>query len=238
MKNIFVLFLLLCSFATSAQEKVVFNDEHVVLRDVPAFQSVVVRGPFKVYYSTDPETQVAVSAKDVDSRDRITTKVNNGTLYVSLDDNGIKWWGVNKEFKVYITAPKLSGLTATGAVNIIVVDVLKSGNFNLNLSGASDFTGKVECSELKANLSGASDTKISGSADKIGVVCTGASGFKGGDFKVDDADLVATGASSIKLTIRKSMQARASGASSIQFYGNPQKNNYASGASSIKSVEN
>lgn len=238
MKNIFTLLLVIYSCASFSQEKVIFNDENVVLRDVANFHSVVVRGPFKVYFSSDPETQVAVSAKYIDARDRISTKVKDDILYVSLDESGVKWWGSNKEFKVYVTAPKLNSLTASGAVNIVVVDELKSNSLNLNLSGASDFSGKVDCTDMKVNLSGASDTKISGSADKINVVCTGASGFKGGELKVDDADLVATGASSIKLTIRKSMKARASGASSIQFYGNPQKNNYASGASSIKGLEN
>jgi hypothetical protein len=238
MKNILTLLLIITSFVPFAQEKVIFNDEHVVLRDVPDFHSVVVRGPFKVYYSSDPKIQVAVSAKDIDTRDRITSKVSNGTLYIGLEDNGIKWWIGNREFKVYITAPSINALNASGAVNIIVVDILKSNNLSLNLSGASDFSGKIDCTDFKANLSGASDSKISGEAEKISLVCTGASSFKASELHVNEADLVATGASNIKLTIRNSMKARASGASSIQFYGNPQKNNYASGASTIKNIDN
>ena len=238
MKNILTLMLIFCSFSSFAQEKVIFNDENVVLRDVANFQSVVVRGPFKVYYSSDPETQVAVSARDTDTRDRITTKVNNGTLYISLDDNGLKWWGGNKEFKVYITAPKLNALTASGAVNIVVVDVLKSSNLTLNLSGASDFSGKIACDEIKANLTGASDSKISGTANKIELVCTGASGFKGQDLKVNEADLVATGASSIKIHVMESLKAKASGASSIHYRGTPKMyNQSATGASSIRSID-
>ncbi len=238
MKNILTLMLVLCSFTSFSQEKVIFNDENVVLRDVANFHSVVVRGPFKVYYSSDPETQVAVSAKDTETRDRITTKVNNGTLYISLDDNGAKWWRGNKEFKVYVTAPKLNALTASGAVNIVVVDVLKSTNLTLNLSGASDFSGKVACSEIKANLTGASDTKISGVAEKIGLVCTGASGFKGSELKVKEADLVATGASSIKIHVLESLKAKASGASSIHYKGAPRMyNQSATGASTIRNID-
>lgn len=238
MKSIFTLLLVMGSFASFAQEKVIFNDENVVLRDVQTFQSVVVSGPFKVYYSTDAETQVAVSANDTDTRDRITTKVTNGTLYISLDNNGVKWWRGNKEFKVYITAPKLSSLTASGAVNFVVVDVMKSNNLNLKFSGASDFTGKVECSEIKANLSGASDTKISGSANKIGLDCSGASSFKGSELKVIEADLVASGASSIKIHVKETLKAKASGASSIQYKGAPRMyNQSATGASSIKNID-
>ena len=237
MKNILVLVLVLVAYNGIAQDKVIFNDENVVLRDVQDFQSVVVKGPFKVYFSSDPETQVAVSAKDSDARDRITTKVTGGTLYVSLDNSGVKWWGMNKEFKVYITAPKLNVLNVSGAVNFVVVDILKSTNLSLILSGASNFSGKIEAGEIKTNLSGASDCKVTGSANKFDLVCSGASSFKGADLKVDEADLDASGASSIKIHVIESLKARASGASSIQYKGSPKiYNQNASGASSIKQM--
>lgn len=237
MKNILVLVLVMVAFNGIAQDKVIFNDENVVLRDVQDFQAVVVKGPFKVYFSSDPETQVAVSAKDSDARDRITTKVTGGTLYVSLDNSGVKWWGMNKEFKVYITAPKLNALNVSGAVNFVVVDILKSTNLSLILSGASNFSGKIDAEEIKANLSGASDCKVTGSANKFDLVCSGASSFKGADLKVDEADLDASGASSIKIQVIESLKARASGASSIQYKGSPKiYNQNASGASSIKQM--
>jgi hypothetical protein len=237
MKNILVLVLVMVAFNGIAQDKVIFNDENVVLRDVQDFQAVVVKGPFKVYFSSDPETQVAVSAKDSDARDRITTKVTGGTLYVSLDNSGVKWWGMNKEFKVYITAPKLNVLNVSGAVNFVVVDILKSTNLSLILSGASNFSGKIDTEEIKANLSGASDCKVTGSANKFDLVCSGASSFKGADLKVDEADLDASGASSIKIQVIESLKARASGASSIQYKGSPKiYNQNASGASSIKQM--
>ncbi|MFM1794360.1 MAG: hypothetical protein RL642_745 [Bacteroidota bacterium] len=237
MRHFLLLFFTLNFLNGFAQEKVIFNDDHVVLRDVQDFQSLVVRGPFKVYYSSDPQTQVAVSAKDSDARDRITTKVTGGTLYISLDEGGIKWWGMNKEFKVYITAPKLNGLTVSGAVNFVVVDILKSTNLSLVLSGASNFSGKIDAEAIKTNLSGASDCKVSGSANKLDLVCSGASSFKGADLKVGEADLDASGASSIKIHVNEILKAHASGASSIQYKGSPKMfKQSASGASSIKQM--
>ncbi|MEY4628158.1 MAG: hypothetical protein RLZZ595_484 [Bacteroidota bacterium] len=238
-RNLFSLILFFVTSQLFAQEKMVVNDENVVLRDVGTFSSVVVRGPFKVYYSTDAESQVAVSANTTTARDRITTKVSNSTLYVTLEDKGVSsWWSGNKEFKIYLTAPKLNGLIASGAVNFVVVDALKAGVLNLNFSGASDFNGKVICDELKANLSGASDTKISGSAQTISLDCSGASSFKGLELGVNQANLDASGASSIKIKVNERLTAKASGASSIQYSGNPKIfNQSASGASSIKNID-
>lgn len=237
MRRFLSLFLLFFSLQVIGQEKVIFNDENIVLRDLADFQSVVVTGPFKVYYSTDEESQVAVSANTTAVRDRITTKVSGGTLYISLEDKSFVLLRGNKEFKIYLTAPKLNGLIASGAVNFVVVDALKAGLLNLNFSGASDFSGKVVCDELKANLSGASDIKISGKAQKMSLVCTGASSFKGLELRVAEADVVATGASSIKITATESLKAKASGASSVQHKGNPRiYNQSASGASSIKNI--
>lgn len=237
MRHFLLLFFALNFLNGFAQEKVIFNDEHVVLRDVQDFNAVVVGGPFKVYYSSDPDMQVAVSAKDSDARDRIITKVSGGTLYISLDQSGVKWWGMNKEFKVYITAPKLNGLTVSGAVNFVVVDILKSTNLSLVLSGASNFSGKIDAEAIKTNLSGASDCKVSGSANKLDLVCSGASSFKGADLNVGEADLDASGASSIKIHVNEILKAHASGASSIQYKGSPKMyKQSASGASSIKQM--
>jgi hypothetical protein len=238
-RSLLSLILLFISYHLFAQEKVVINDENIVLRDVGSFSSVIVRGPFKVYYSTDEESQVAVSANTTAARDRITTKVSGGTLYVSLEDKGVSsWWSGNKELRIYLTAPKLNGLIASGAVNFVVVDALKAGVLNLTLSGASDFNGKVICDELKANLSGASDSKISGSAQTISLDCSGASSFKGLGLVVTQASLDASGASSIKINVKESLTARASGASSIQYRGNPKIfKQSASGASSIENID-
>jgi len=239
-RNLLSLILLIMSCHLFAQEKVVINDENIVLRDVGSFSSVVVRGPFKVYYSTDQESQVAVSANTTVARDRISTKVSGGTLYVTLDDKNVSsWWSGNKELRIYLTAPKLSGLTASGAVNFVVVDALNAGLLNLIFSGASDFSGKVVCEELKVNLSGASDTKISGTAQKISLDCSGASSFKGLGLIVNQASLVASGASSIKINVKESLTAKASGASNIQHRGNPKIfGQRASGASSIENIDN
>lgn len=240
-RSLLSLILLFISYHLIAQEKVVINEENIVLRDVGSFSAVVVRGPFKVYYSTDQESQVAVSANTTAARDRITTKVSGGTLYIGLEDRTRSTfsWSGNKELRIYLTAPKLSGLTASGAVNFVVVDALNAGLLNLIFSGASDFSGKVICEELKVNLSGASDTKISGTAQKITLDCSGASSFKGLGLIVNQASLVASGASSIKINVKESLSARASGASSIQHRGNPKiSNQSASGASSIENIDN
>jgi hypothetical protein len=78
---------------------------------------------------------------------------------------------------------------------------------------------------------------VTGSANKFDLVCSGASSFKGADLKVDEADLDASGASSIKIHVTETFKAHASGASSIQYKGSPKiyKQN-ASGASSIRQM--
>ena len=145
MKNILVLVFVLLAFNGIAQDKVIFNDEHVVLRDVPGFQAVVVKGPFKVYYSSDAETQVAVSAKDNDARDRITTKVSGGTLYVTLDNSGAKWWGVNKPVYNGAKAP-MSNCNSPLPPLVTSPRPLATDRMNLPLFAASRSSLTSKCS--------------------------------------------------------------------------------------------
>lgn len=233
MRNWFILPFVLFFLQVSSQEKVIFNDKYTVLRDPGKFRSIEIRGPIKLYYSEDAETHVAVSANSDASRDRIRTTVSEGELKVSLE-NGVIWdWG-NQEFRVYITAPTLERVKASGAADVIIVDALHAENLQIDFSGASDFSGKLDCTTLNVMLSGASDLKTKGTAKQANIQCSGASSFSGTSLKVNEADLNASGASGLRVAVNGTLKAKASGASHIEVKGAPKV--YAqksSGASSI-----
>ena len=217
------------------QEKILMQDPHAVIRDLPDFHSLVIRGPFKVYYSASPQHAVAVSASSTDARDNIVTKVSGSVLNISLESNGMKWWGRNHEFKIYVSSPTLKRISATGAVDVVLVDLLKTDALELDFTGASDLIGNIQCNSLNLICTGASDIEMNGKANSITARLTGASSLKGAAFTVKSADLTATGASNIKIGVKEHIKANATGASNITYYGDPKHlENSATGASSVK----
>lgn len=235
MKSILLVLPFFLIGIVNGQEKVYMNDENVVLRDVGNFSELIIKGPFKVYFSTG-KNSLAISASSVSARERIQVKESGGTVTISLDNSNGKWLSsANQHFKVYVSSPTLKRIDASGAVDFIVTDLLKSSALMLNFSGASDFLGKLECVQLDAEFSGASDIEASGTADKLNARVSGASSFKAAALKTKEAVLEASGASNIKAAATDSLSANASGASNITYYGNPIKLlSKSSGASNVK----
>lgn len=226
---------LLLNLFIQAQDKLIMNDPNIVKRDAGTFHSIVVRGPFKVYFSEGKENELAVSAKSTSIRDHIVTRTVGNELYVELDKGWASWLGQSPDFRIYIAAPTLKSVKASGAVDFLVADILRSAQLDLQFSGASDFTGKLECKDLKLVFTGASDMEAMGNCQNIEADFTGASKMSAAALKAKDVNLNATGASNIRISVTGMLKANATGASSITYYGNPTgMSTRATGASNIK----
>ena len=205
-------------------------------RKLSGFTSINVSNAFDVYISQGSSDAVGVSASDVSATKNIKTRVSGGVLYITFDTNGWSWnsWKNNK-LKAYITVKNLEKLTVSGACNVSFVDPIISDRLHVSISGASDIKGSVKVNSLKVGASGASNISLSGTATETDFNVSGACSIKSLDLVTDNCAVVASGASSIKLTINQSLKANISGASDIRYKGTVSMfNSKTSGASSIK----
>ena len=240
MKKLIVPVLLMCACLTiHAQDtKVIVSDANAQVRNVSGFDEISVSGGIDLYLSPDEKEVVVVSANDLKWRDRIVTRVTGNKLEIFLDDKGFNKWPSNMNLKAYVSFKALRKLKASGASDVYVNGVIKAGNFELNLSGSSDFKGAIEVSELTLNQSGSSDSQISGKAERVNVDVSGASDVKVYDFEVNYCKAEASGASDIQITVMKELSAHASGASDIYYKGSGMIRDYKSSGSSSVSRKN
>lgn len=237
MKYITLLSLLFSFLFLNAQQTQQVNDPNAERRELANFSSISIKGPFTVFYSKGAKHTVAVSAGSKELRDKIETKVFGSVLTVKFSDRSIDGIFKNQKLRVYVSAPDLSAIECIGAVDFVIVDVLNSDDLLLNFSGSSDIKGKIEATRLKANFSGASDLKISGSVKDANIILSGASDCDALELKADEADVKASGASTIRIHAVESLKAVASGASKIIYSGNPSRiDRSSSGASSIRKL--
>jgi len=231
------LFLLMTAAAImTVQAQKTINDPNAEVRNVSGFRAIKVSHGIDLYLSQSESEAVAVSASESKYRDRIKTSVENGVLKIWFDnDNNWKLWNTNnKKLKAYVSFRTLEKLVASGASDVYVDGVIRSGSLDINLSGASDFKGEVDANTLTVDQSGASDATVKGRASSLKVEVSGASDFTGFDLQTENCQARATGASEVKITVTKELNARASGASSIQYKGSGViRELHTSGASSI-----
>ena len=221
MKKIQVLMLSMAICTVSIAQKTI-NDPNAEPRSVGAFHAIKVGNAFDVYISQGNEDALAISASKQEYKNKITTKVENGTLIIKFDEDKKFWKGLSGEktkLKAYISVKKLDKLDVSGACDVFFEDGISAEDLTIELSGASDVKGKVDAKKLMVNINGASDITLTGNAADLDIEASGASDFKGFELVSNYCKAKASGASSINITVNKELNANASGASSVRFKG-------------------
>jgi hypothetical protein len=236
-KSLFVILLFILAQA-NAQKTTVIQDNNAQIRIVGDFTGVKVSSSIDLYLTQSTSNQVAVSAKDEESRAGIITEVVGGILIIKMEDNkGWFYWKgwSDVKAKAYVSIKDINALIGSGATNIHLVNKIASPKLKIKLSGASDLKGEVEAGALSINASGASNIELGGSVDDLSIEVSGASDAKLYNLITKGAIVHASGASTVNLNVTQLLKAEASGASSINYKGEPViRENNSSGASSIK----
>jgi hypothetical protein len=230
-----ILFFLFALITIQLNAQTVINDKNVQVRNVSSFSAIKVSGGIDVYLSQSNEEAVAVSASDIAYRDNIKTEVENGVLNIYYDNHSFRF-NSNKKLRAYISFKTLESIEGSGACDFMINGTMNGNNLKVSLSGACDMKGIVDIANAQFRLSGASTVKISGTVKNLKLEAGGASDLKNYELIVDNFIAQLSGASDAKLTVNKSISAKASGASSLYYKGNPEVRDVSSsGASNISS---
>jgi len=235
MKKLFSLLVLTGVIVTASAQKTI-NDANAQKRNVSGFHAIEVSGGIDLYLSQGDEA-VAVSASKDEYRDKIITEVKDGVLKIWFEWKGnlrIDWG--NRKLKAYVSIKNLDGLEASGGSDVIVDGTIKTTKLNMEISGGSDFKGKIESDELKINASGGSEVTVSGKAAKLTIDASGGSDFSGYDFASDICNVEASGGSDVHVTVNKELSANATGGSDIFYKGTGLIRDLKTGGGNIKKV--
>lgn len=205
-------------FSTILMAQKQIYDPNAEVRTVKGFHAIKVSHAIDLYLSQSDNEVVAVSAAKEEYRNRIKTEVENGVLRIWYD-NDSRWSRGDKKLKAYISFKTLNKLTASGASDVRVTGTIKANDLDIIMSGASDFYGAIHSNSLTVDLRGASDMTVTGSAVSLKIEVSGASEFKGYALQADNCFAKASGASDIRITVNKELNAHASGASGVYYKG-------------------
>ncbi|MBS1760016.1 MAG: DUF2807 domain-containing protein [Bacteroidetes bacterium] len=232
----FLFFISAILLIQSIEAQLVY-DANATVRMVNTFKGININSAFDVHISQGNEQTVVVSASDEKYIKNIVTEVKDGILHIWYNNKDAKWPKFKSRLTAYVSCTDLKSLEVNGNSDVFINGLLKVGDIQIHLSGASDAKGKIEANKLTVELSGASDIKLSGSANELNLKSSGASDFKNYEFVTDNCSVSLSGASDVRVTVNKELNVSASGASDVYFKGNGVVNKIkTSGASSIKRV--
>jgi hypothetical protein len=162
-------------------------------------------------------------------QEHITTEVDGNTLKIEQRYSII---GASPRVSVSVTVPDLTRLELSGAADVTVRSVIAE-SLEVEVSGAGDVNLAADAQELTISVSGAGTVTAHGTVAEGSLVVSGAGGIAGEDLTIADATVDVSGAGSVSLRVRESLDANVSGAGSVIYFGDPTVTEEVSGAGSI-----
>ncbi len=143
---------------------------------------------------------------------------------------------INATLEAEVTMPELTGVDISGAGNATILGFKSTKNLTVDLSGSSSLRGDISAGDVSIDLSGSSDAILTGSGGNLTLDASGSSDVDLGDFPVADAEIGASGASTVTVNASGKLDVEASGASDVYYLGDPSMGTIdTSGASSVES---
>ncbi|MGB3616659.1 MAG: DUF2807 domain-containing protein, partial [Catalinimonas sp.] len=201
--------------------------------DYRDFSALDIEDAFRVYVSRGDDYRVIISSDDEDLLESLNLSQNDEQLNISLDRNG-RWFDRLRDrdrLRVDIEMPGLDDFRLRGAVKADVVG-FDTDDLTVDLSGASDARMDLRARRLQVKLDGASELRLAGHGERFEAELSGASELRAYDYRAQDVDLEASGASEAQVHALESIRVDAGGASSVRYQGQPARTDIRDGGGS------
>jgi hypothetical protein len=213
MKTQILLIAIVILFTSCSKDRITADGNIISeIRNTGSFKEVRSSGSNNIHISYGPEFKVEVRGSG-NLVSRYKTKVYNNTL-----DLGYEFVNVRRDdIEVFITMPKISGVSLSGSGNVDLSGPFQETDFfNLRISGSAKVRvdNTFEASEVAVNISG------SGDADLRNIICK-------------EAGVRISGSGDVRLTCDERLDVQISGSGDVYYIGNPSVHSDISGSGKI-----
>lgn len=230
MKQVFFFAIMLLLITSGCQQFTGSGNIITQDRQTDPFKGVAAGGAFEVEINNGTSNKVTVECDD-NLMPYIKTKVVNGVLEISTSAMG----GFNNaHMKIFVTAPEIDFIDASGAATFKANNELKSiDKIKLESSGAATIKAAVDAPQIFVKASGASTVELNGRTRQYTAKASGSADLKTTNLQSETTDVTANGASSAHVHASVSLIANASGAANIHYRGAGTVQKKTSGAADI-----
>lgn len=209
----------LMAFAGMAQETR-YNDPNAAVRELSGFTGIKVSTGIELVLSQGNTEAVAVSANNVEDRNKIITEVKDGVLKIYFDNGpaGTKWKS-GRKLKAYVSVVNLHLLHASAGASVKIDGMVKAARLAVELSSGVVLNGTIDADDLKVNQNSGSVVKLNGNARVIDVDVSSGAMFRGYDMVTDKCSIDASSGGNVEITVNKELEAKASSGANVRYKG-------------------
>lgn len=219
MKKLILFLPVLLSVTFLFAQSTVVHDSHAEARTVTSFHAIEISSGINLTIKQGNDEAVAVSALTPEIRSRIKTKVENGTLKIYFDNDGLRGWKNNRELKAYVSFKNIDGLEINSGSFTTIDGELNATNLNVNVSSGAGFEGIVKATKLDVDQSSGSRANLKGKVTDLKVSASSGAGFSGYELTSDNCKADASSGGNIEVNVTKELDAQASSGGGIDYKG-------------------
>ncbi|MDO6808984.1 head GIN domain-containing protein [Zobellia galactanivorans] len=218
-RKIIVAMALACVVLTSCDYEHVRASNEVSTKDLSLsdYDGLKVSNAFDVFVSfSDDEERIRIEAND-NLHDRIVVAREGNKVIIKLK----KYTTVRGDvtLKAFITTKDIHEFDLSGAASVTLETPWDIQRGEIELSGASHFTGEVIADKLEIDMNGASKADIFGNVQSVYADLSGSSDLRNYDLEIERLNIELSGASEAFLTANESIDVDATGASTLNYKG-------------------
>lgn len=222
MKKTFLSLLLLASLVITSFAQKTINDANAEKRTVGSFHGIDVATGIELTLTKGTTEEVAVSASEVEFRDKIVTKVENGILKIHYETKtgAINKRNESKNLRAYVSYKSLDLLHVTTGADVKIEGVLEATTLDLKANTGGLVKGEVNIGNLIVDQNTGSKITLTGKVDKLEAEGDTGSKFLGEDLSTNTCSVEMSTGAGIYISVDKELNVKANTGGYIKYKGN------------------
>ncbi len=202
-------------------------------QDLSGFDQLRISHSFQVDVKQGEDYRVVIYVDD-NVQKYVVVKKKGDTLNIGLDPD-YNYSTQNATLEAEVIMPKLTRIRLSGSSDAKISGFASNDAFEADLSGSSTLRGELEAGDASFDVSGSSSATRTGAARDLTIDASGSSDIDLSACPVFDANVEASGSSTVTVKPSGTLDVDASGASNVYYLGEPTLGNIdSSGSSSVE----
>jgi hypothetical protein len=198
------------------------KDDNAEKRTVSSFHGIDVATGIELTLTKGTTEEVAVSASEIEFRDKIVTEVVNGILSIHYEtkSGAINKKNESKRLKAYVSYTSLDLLHVTTGAEANVDGVLEATTFELKANTGGLVKGEVNIGTLTVDQNTGSKITLTGKVDKLEAKGDTGSKFMGENLATNTCMIKMSTGAGIYISVEKELNVKADTGGYIKYKGN------------------
>ena len=222
MKKTFLFLSIFVGLITTSFAQKTINDANAEKRTVSSFHGIEVATGIQLTLTKGTTEEVAVSASEIEFRDKIVTEVVNGILKIHYEtkSGAINKKNESKHLRAYVSYKSLDLLHVTTGAEANVDGVLEATTFELKANTGGLVKAEMNIGTLTVDQNTGSKITLTGKVDNLDAKGDTGSKFMGEDLTTNTCMIKMSTGAGIYISVEKELNVKADTGGYIKYKGN------------------